>query len=77
MRWGTAVLIGDVPIRSAGSLWADMGIFPLIGIGNFEHGPIFMSERNLWQNSDMLVLKPVDKMSAVWKLLKLDRFPRG
>ena len=43
---------------------ADLGIFPLIGIGNFERGPkpdflffinvfiFLMSEHNLWQNAD-------------------------
>ena len=36
---------------------ADLGIFPLIGIVNFESGPkpdfffFFMSEHNLWQNA--------------------------
>ena len=49
---------------------ADLGIFPLIGIGNFERGPkpdflfiylfIFMSEHNLWQNADAHVTFRLD-----------------
>ena len=55
------VITRDVLSRSAQSGLADMGIFPLIEIGNFERGPkpffvfcfcFLMTVHNLWQNAD-------------------------
>ena len=55
------VITRDVLSRSAQSGSADMGIFPLIEIGNFERGPkpffvfcfcFLMTVHNLWQNAD-------------------------
>ena len=42
----------DIKVLVHHALGIDLGIFPLIGIGNFGRGRFLMSEHNLWQNAD-------------------------